>query len=207
MPDVLFAVLVLVTWVAVGLAAVVYLGRHGRRSPAWVVIGLALGPVLLPIALEIVQREGTVLSRSVAGNGATAAHLTVLVAVDGSEESDEAMADAVRLLPPEGARFILLTVLDPDLGENDPQARREAEELLDSRAVRVREGGLPTVLEVAAGEPAHVILERAGAEAVDLVVLGRRGRGLSQMLIGSVADQVVRRSPRPVLLGSATGRR
>jgi nucleotide-binding universal stress UspA family protein len=207
MPDVLFPTLVLVTWVAVGLAAVVYLGRHGRRSPAWFVIGIALGPILLPIALEIAQREGTVLSRSVARNGGATAKLTVLVAVDGSEESDEALADAVRLLSPEVARFILLTVLDPDLGENDPQARREAEELLDSRAARIPQGGLPTVLEVVAGEPTHVILDRAAVEDVGLVVLGRRGRGLSQMLIGSVADQVVRRSPRPVLLGNARGRR
>jgi nucleotide-binding universal stress UspA family protein len=206
MPDVLFPTLVLVTWVAMGLAAVVYLGRHGRRSPAWFVIGIALGPILLPIALEIVQREGTVLSRSAAGNHGTPARLTVLAAVDGSEESDQALADATRLLSPEGARFILLAVLDPDLGENDPQARRDAEELLESRAARIPEGGLPPVLEVVGGEPAHVILYRADAGGVDLLVLGRRGRGLTQMLIGSVADQVVRRSSRPVLLGSARGR-
>jgi nucleotide-binding universal stress UspA family protein len=206
MPDVVFPVLVLVTWVAVGLAAVVYLGRHGRRSPAWLVIGIALGPILLPIALEIAQREGTVLSRSTVSNGSSAAQLTVLAAVDGSEESDEALADATRLLSPEGARFILLTVLDPDLGENDPEARHEAEELLETRAARIPQGGLAPVREVVAGEPAHVILDRAREEAVDLVVLGRRGRGLSQMLVGSVADQVVRRSPRPVLLGSTRGR-
>jgi nucleotide-binding universal stress UspA family protein len=205
MSDVLFPILVLVTWVAIGLTAVVYLGRHGRRSPAWFVIGIALGPILLPIAVEIAQREGTVLSRSTPANGGAPARLTVLAAVDGSAESDEALADAARLLSPEGARFILLTVLDPDLGENDSQARRDAEELLESRAARIPEEALPAVLEVVAGEPAHVILERAGTGAVDLLVLGRRGRGLSQMLIGSVADQVVRRSPRPVLLGSARG--
>jgi nucleotide-binding universal stress UspA family protein len=206
MPDVLFPILVLVTWVAVGLAAVVYLGRHGRRSPAWFVVGVALGPILLPIALEIAQREGTVLSRSVVGNGGTPARLTVLAAVDGSEESDDALADASRILAPEGVRFILLTVMDPDLGENDPQARHEAEELLESRAARIPRECLPPVLEVVAGEPGHVILDRVRTGAVDLVVLGRRGRGLSQMLIGSVADQVVRRSPRPVLLGSTRSR-
>ena len=205
MPDVLFPILVLVTWVAIGLTAVVYLGRHGRRSPAWFVIGIALGPILLPIAVEIAQREGTVLSRSTAANGGVPARLAVLAAVDGSAESDEALADAARLLSSQGARFILLSVLDPDLGENDPQARRDAEELLESRAARIPAGALPAVLEVVAGEPDHVILERAGAGAVDLLVLGRRGRGLSQMLLGSVADQVVRRSPRPVLLGSARG--
>jgi nucleotide-binding universal stress UspA family protein len=170
------------------------------------VIGIALGPILLPIALEIAQREGTVLSRTVPPDVGAPARLTALVAVDGSEESDEALADAVRLLAPEGARFVLLTVLDPDLGENDPQARRDAEDLLASRAARIPAGSLPPVREVVAGEPSQVILERAGADAVDLVVLGRRGRGLSQMLVGSVADQVVRRSAHPVFLGSGRSR-
>jgi nucleotide-binding universal stress UspA family protein len=206
MPDVLFPTLVVITWVAIGLSAVIYLGRHGRRSPAWFVIGIALGPILLPIALEIAQREGTVLSRTVPPDVGAPARLTVLVAVDGSEESDEALGDAVRLLAPEGARFVLLTVLDPDLGENDPQARRDAEDLLASRAARIPAGSLPPVREVVAGEPSQVIVERAGADAVDLVVLGRRGRGLSQMLVGSVADQVVRRSARPVFLGSGRSR-
>jgi nucleotide-binding universal stress UspA family protein len=206
MPDLLFPTLVVITWVAIGLSAVIYLGRHGRRSPAWFVIGIALGPILLPIALEIAQREGTVLSRTVPPDVGAPARLTALVAVDGSEESDEALADAVRLLAPEGARFVLLTVLDPDLGENDPQARRDAEDLLASRAARIPAGSLPPVREVVAGEPSQVILERAGADAVDLVVLGRRGRGLSQMLVGSVADQVVRRSAHPVFLGSGRSR-
>ncbi|HEX6248451.1 MAG TPA: universal stress protein [Nocardioidaceae bacterium] len=199
-----FPVLVLVTWVAIGLASVVFLGRHGRRSAAWYAIGVALGPILLPIALELAQREGMLLTRSAPETG-EAPRLTVLAAVDGSRESDDSLVDAARVLAPKGAQFILLTVMDPDVGDHDPEARRRAEELLRSRADRLPEGCLPPVFEVASGEPARVVLDRAAAGAVDLVVMGRRGRGLSERILGSVADHVVRRSPRPVLLGSARG--
>lgn len=198
----LFPVLVVVTWVAIGLASVVFLGRHGRRSAAWYVIGVALGPILLPIALELAQREGMLLTRS-APAGPETPRLTVLAAVDGSRESDDALVDAAKVLAPKGAQFILLTVLDPDLGDHDPGARRAAEELLRSRADRLPEDALSPVFEVTSGDPARVVLDRAAAEAVDLVVIGRRGRGLSERILGSVADQVVRRSPRPVLIGSA----
>lgn len=198
----LLPVLVVVTWVALGLAAVVLLGRRGRRSPAWIAIGVVLGPILLPIALELAQRGGQVL-------GATDPGLTrqegttVLAAVDGSAESDAAIADVVRLLAAENTRFVLLTVLDPDNAAHDPGARRAADELLQSRSGRLPGGSASAVHEVAMGDPAQVILDRAAADDVDLVVLGRRGRGLSERILGSVADHVVRRSPRPVLLGRA----
>lgn len=206
MPGAVFAILVLVTWVAVGIGAVVFLGRHGRRSPGWYVIGAVLGPILFPIALELAERQGVLLARTDTGGTGASPCLTVLAAVDGSRESDEAIADAARVLAPEGARFVLLNVLSPDLGENDPDAARLAEELLASRGARLPAGCLPPVYEVVSGDPAEVILDRAVVDAADLVVMGRRGRGLSEMILGSVADAVVRRSPRPVLLGTAPTR-
>lgn len=205
MSDVLFPVLVLVTWVATGLASVLVLERHGRRSVTWFAIGAVLGPILLPIAIELAAGRGTLLERT-SQQTARTARMTALVAVDGSRESYDALTDAAGVLAKKGARFILLTVLDPDLADTDPQARKKAEELLDECAARLPEEALPPVREVAAGDPAPVILDRASADAVDVLVLGRRGRGLSQLLLGSVADQVVRHSPRPVLLGRAPTR-
>jgi len=204
--DALFPILVLVTWVTVGLAAALYLGRHGRRSGVWYVIGVVLGPILLPIAIDLAPRRGLMLTRSTPPGRDEGSSLTVLAAVDGSQESDDALDDAARVLAPDGAQFILLTVLNPDLSENDPEVRREAQQLLTSRAARLPADCRPAILEVVAGEPSRVILDRAAADSVDLVVMGRRGRGLSELLLGSVADQVVRRSPRPVLLGTAQTR-
>lgn len=202
MTGLLFPALVLVTWVAIGLASVIFLGRRGRRSPAWWVIGAVLGPVLLPIALELGQRHGVLLSRADSPSAEEPA-MTVLAAVDGSRESDEALHDAARVLAPKGARFVLLTVLDPDVGSNDPQAQLDARALLESRAGTLPEGSLPPAFEVTMGDPGQAILDRAAACHADLVVMGRRGQGFSERILGSVADYVVRRTSLPVLLGRA----
>jgi nucleotide-binding universal stress UspA family protein len=51
------------------------------------------------------------------------------------------------------------------------------------------------------GEPAAEILRTAGAAAADLIVMGTHGRtGLRRLVLGSVAERVVRRSPTPVLV-------
>jgi len=203
--DVLFPVLVLVTWVATGFAGAVYLGRHGRRSAAWYAVGFVLGPVFLPIAVEMAEPRGTLLTQTRGTDGAPAA-LRVLAAVDGSPEAGDAIDDAARLLGRTGAQFIFLTVLDPDQAAGDPRVRESAERLLTDLSDRLPVGARPVAQEVAVGQPVEMILDRAAADAVDLVVLGRRGRGLSRAVLGSVADAVVRRSPRPVMLGTAPPR-
>jgi universal stress protein A len=53
---------------------------------------------------------------------------------------------------------------------------------------------------VAEGDPAEMILRVAEEVHADLIVMGTHGRtGLSRLLMGSVAEQVVRRAPCPVL--------
>jgi nucleotide-binding universal stress UspA family protein len=50
------------------------------------------------------------------------------------------------------------------------------------------------------GDPATAIVERAASGGYDLLVLGTHGRtGLSHLLMGSVAEKVVRRAPCPIL--------
>jgi universal stress protein A len=55
-------------------------------------------------------------------------------------------------------------------------------------------------LEVEVGTPYKKIVEKAAREDVDMIVMSTHGRtGLMHMLIGSVTERVVRRSPCPVL--------
>ena len=50
------------------------------------------------------------------------------------------------------------------------------------------------------GDPATAVVELADEEAVDMIVMGTHGRtGLSRLLMGSVAEAVVRRAKCPVL--------
>ena len=51
------------------------------------------------------------------------------------------------------------------------------------------------------GVPFHEILETAKSQKVDLIVMGTHGRtGLQHILLGSVAEKVVRLAPCPVLI-------
>lgn len=206
MTAVLFAVLVLITWVSLGIFAVlVFLARHGRRSAYWYLIGAVLGPILLPIAAELGPTGGEVLrrrppeSQSGSGEPGTEVGMTILVALDGSLESDHAAQDAARSLARATSQVVLVTVLDPDDATAERQV--EAEEMLKRCATWFARFPTP-VCEVVCGDPAPMVLDRAAAHHADLLVLGRRGHGLSRRLLGSVADQLVRRSPHPVMLGT-----
>jgi nucleotide-binding universal stress UspA family protein len=58
----------------------------------------------------------------------------------------------------------------------------------------------PIDVHVTAGEPAPAIVEHAKRETADLIVMGTQGRsGLSRVLLGSVAERVVREAPCPVM--------
>ena len=60
--------------------------------------------------------------------------------------------------------------------------------------------GLQVVRHVVVGTPFLEIIRYARAEDIDLIVIGTHGRtGLAHMLMGSVAEKVVRKSPCPVL--------
>ncbi len=208
MPDGLFLVLVVTVWVSIGLLAVLAsLTRHGRRSRYWYAIGVVLGPLMLPIALELGRTRGRLVDRTVPGPGSPApphgaaggGTSTVLVAVDGSPESHRAAEEAASFLDPAASRVVLVTVLDPDDTGTARQAEAEAT-LVRASACFV--GFADAVREIDSGDPSAVLLDCVVGHDVDLVVLGRRGEGLSHRLLGSVADRLVRRARVPVLLGT-----
>lgn len=59
---------------------------------------------------------------------------------------------------------------------------------------------VPVETELEDGSPARTIIEYADEEECDVIVMGTHGRsGVDRLLLGSVAERVVRRSPTPVL--------
>ncbi len=80
------------------------------------------------------------------------------------------------------------------------RSEKDSEEHLRRLAA---ETGLPAdrvTTRVMIGSPVDQILETIAAERVDLVVVGTHGRGMvGHLLLGSVAERLVRRSPVPVL--------
>lgn len=125
--------------------------------------------------------------------------MNILLAYDGSEPAEAALDLAVAELDPD--HLTALYVFDPDeAGADDPEdpARERASEILPTVRERVGDGvEVETVHAV--GDPTEEVVAYAGTNDIDHVVLGSHGRrGMSRLLVGSVAEAVVRGSPVPV---------
>ena len=138
----------------------------------------------------------------------------ILVATDFQPASDNALRYARALAGRFGARLHVLHVTtDVYLGaasaygysgvpvtlqqDIEAAALKQTEALLTDEERRTRQAVATTVT---AGSPAAAIVDYAAREEIDLLVLGTHGRGaLSHLLMGSVAERVVRMAPCPVL--------
>lgn len=136
----------------------------------------------------------------------------ILIATDGSENSEEAEKHGLALAKKSHATVTALHVIE---GIHTPRSiTSPASLLLDEQIELLREEGRKVVEHVVEkgkkmgvevtpvvqeGHPAHEILEHA--KDYDLIVVGTLGRsGISHLLLGSVAEKVVRHSPVPVLV-------
>ena len=139
--------------------------------------------------------------------------MKILLATDGSEESELAARVAVELAKCTGSELHLVHVkLIPltspypevlDWREDLERAEREARELLDEQVRMVEEeaGGTVAGTHLREEEPAEEIVALAEELGVRLIIVGRRNRGLiRRALAGSVSDSVVRHAHRPVLV-------
>lgn len=140
----------------------------------------------------------------------------ILCPLDFSDTSDHALTAAHRLAQQSGAElhvmhaYQLPMFVDPDgamLGGVDLRGHltKDARAAVEERAERT---GATAHAHLAEGRP-HVEVKRIVEEiGADLVVLGTHGRtGLSRMLLGSVAERVVRTCPVPVITIAPTSER
>jgi nucleotide-binding universal stress UspA family protein len=131
----------------------------------------------------------------------------ILLPVDRSDHAETACNLAVDLFESGTVQF--LHVIDPaeasfsaeasvpNLPEDWYETRRQhATAKLEELASMVEDHGLETEHLIEAGKPAATIVEVAEQTDVDHIVMGSHGRqGVSRILLGSVAETVVRRSP------------
>ena len=138
----------------------------------------------------------------------------ILVPMDFSDESSRAAEYALALAARLGASVELLHVVEDPITSgawgaeayivNIPgliaQLEEEAKRRLASVKAGYDAGGVPIETRVITGSPARAIVAIAEGEHCGLIVMGTHGRtGLSHMLMGSVAERVVRTAPCPVL--------
>jgi nucleotide-binding universal stress UspA family protein len=133
---------------------------------------------------------------------------TILHPTDFSEYSQAAFQLACTLAHDHGARLILLHVATPPAlvtyGELDRALERPSgyRRVLEQGLEKLQPPDSGTAVErrLEEGDPTAEILRLASEANCDLIVLGTHGRtGLSRLLMGSVAEQVVRRARCPVL--------
>jgi nucleotide-binding universal stress UspA family protein len=138
---------------------------------------------------------------------------TILVPLDGSFLAEVALATAVQMARASGARLLLLRAaqgrtlpgLDPT--EAEVEAVQEAEVYLAEVQARLAKAGTVDVeTAVWYGSPAAAIVEAAEFRKVGLIVMTTHGRsGLGRLILGSVAQSVLRGTATPILLLRAEG--
>lgn len=131
---------------------------------------------------------------------------TILHPTDPSEASDEALQAACLLARDHGAKLVLVSVPAPPLPAVETfvpaseylRVAEQAGQHLESVASRIPD--VPVETRVLSGVPGPAIVAAAESCQADLIVMGTHGRkGVSRMLLGSVAEHVVRHAACPVL--------
>jgi len=196
-------------------ADLITLGTHGRQGVRRLFVGSEAEEVIRgsdrPV-LAVRQQDPAVEPASIG---------RLLVPVDLSEHSSRALDHAVELARHYHADLHLLHVVQPgpnyDLpgvyqGALPPQtdivdaltenAHTELDDLIDRAALPAER----LYKDIRHGNPPAEILDAAGEEDVDMIVLASHGRsGLERFLMGSVAEKVIRAAPVPVFVVKAYG--
>ena len=136
----------------------------------------------------------------------------ILVPTDFSEYANYALNYAIELAKTLQARLTVLYVLHVSslaLGEASPAVLDATLEAMETNAQqrtqialdRVQQAGLQGESVIVEGIPFQTIIETADSRGIDLIVMGTHGRtGFKRMLLGSVAENVVRLAPCPVMV-------
>ena len=185
----------------------VVLGTSGRGGVGRALVGSVADKVVRTAPIPVVTVTGTAAAADSTGFD------SILLPTDGSEAADAAVRRGFSLAEQLDARVHLLTVVessavdapsetaDDATADGPPATSREwAATDLDELATEGRDCGLAVETTTLEGRPADEIVDHAATTAVDLIVMGTAGRGgFDRLLLGSVADAVVRTAPTPVM--------
>lgn len=137
----------------------------------------------------------------------------ILVPLDGSPVGERALSYLERVAGRAGSEVLLLQVvasvnpapLVPKYGPSPVEVLETRRQRAEAYLERVRRGlqrrGITARVMVRSGDPAEEILACASTQGADLVLMSTHGRsGVRRVLMGSVAESVLRKSSLPVLL-------
>ena len=131
----------------------------------------------------------------------------MLLPLDGSEEAEKRVNEAVSLVKLTGGELILLHVVElfPFRGQDRAAEfnylKTPREEYLNKVKTAVEAEGVKVKTVIIPGKPAEEICKYAARNDVDIVLVSPSGiGGIVGWALGSVADKVARHCPKPVLL-------
>lgn len=130
----------------------------------------------------------------------------IIFPTDFSSSSDAALAYATSLARDTGATLLIVHVEEPPLaygggemyyGLVEPD-RTELTRMLHE--IKPSDPSIPVVYRLVTGDPATSVVQAAEEEGADFIVVGTHGRtGLGRLLMGSVAEAIVRKAKCPVV--------
>jgi nucleotide-binding universal stress UspA family protein len=164
------------------------------------------------VVLELNRRDEALLAA--AGGEVTPSPFRlkrILVPIDFSDCSKKALQYALPLAKQHRAAITLLYVVPPsyavgeyggiDYTSLEAEARAGADKALAALVVDEIRGEVPADTVVRSGSTAFEIIEAARRLPADMIVVSTHGRtGLKHVLLGSVAENIVRHAPCPVLV-------
>jgi nucleotide-binding universal stress UspA family protein len=141
---------------------------------------------------------------------------TIIAAVDFSNATPGVLEMAVRLAKPFGAELRLFHVIEPEpsytaygftpeefpaMNTFQAEAKRRATQKLDELLATVRADVPASTSVLREGSPLHSLLDYVSESHADFVVIGSHGHGmLASLLLGSVAEGMVRKAAVPTLV-------
>jgi nucleotide-binding universal stress UspA family protein len=134
----------------------------------------------------------------------------ILVPIDGSQQSDQALDHAIKLVKhiSPNARITVIHV-SPLLILNEPPISvplsetlaEEGQNIVEPAAAKLMESRIAFKSVTLTGDPSTTICHQAEIDGHDLIVMGCRGVGLmSEILLGSVSHGVIKHANCPVLI-------
>lgn len=188
-------------------ADLIVLGTHGRGGVERLVLGSVAEKLLRKTRCAVLTVPHDAIATAQAG-AVRVAH--ILCPHDGSAASAAGVAYAVALAERTGARLTLMSVVEsipyggdftgPDFAAFRAARDQHAQEALDSAVSAEVRVSCNVHERLVYGHPARQIIEVAGQETPDLIVMGVQGRGAFDLLMfGSTTNHVVRHAACPVL--------
>lgn len=177
------------------------MGTHGRTGLSRYLVGSVTTSVVRTASVPVLTARLTDPPRSTS-------YTDVLIATDGTDGSTSAIEHAIALARRHDATLHALYVVDTKYGISAPVRsvlEQDGERAVSAVTAAAEPAGVSTVERVATGVPHREILSAIEEHDVDLLALGTHGRtGLDRLVLGSVAERLIRTAEIPVLTVRAT---